>query len=215
MRKKIWTGVTFAAALLILGAVVAAALRTPSGAGGAAAPPQASGSLGREALAFLYSPARSRTHGIPLPMAREKLARGREASREIMRGAAQEAYADLAYPHKTIAVAQQQAAVAAMRRHDDDDDDDNGGGGRRPRWEEVGPFTLEIAREATQNNGLTTEWSGRMTAIAVDPKCDRDDCRVYVGAAGGGVWRTDDALSPTRAGSRSTEASTRPRSAHS
>ena len=65
---------------------------------------------------------------------------------------------------------------------------------RSRRWEEVGPFTLDVAREATQNNGLTTEWSGRMTAMAVDPKCDSHDCRLYVGAAGGGVWRTDDAL---------------------
>ena len=30
--------------------------------------------------------------------------------------------------------------------------------------------------------------------MAVDPKCDSHDCRLYVGAAGGGVWRADDAL---------------------
>ena len=194
MRKKTQAVVVGVAALLVLGAVLSAGLLTTS-EGSSAAAPDASQSKGREALAFLYSGARERTHGIPLPMAREKLARGREASLEIRRGPAQEAYADLAYPHKTIAVAQQQAALAAMRRHDDDDDDDGGGGsGRRPRWGEVGPFTLEVAREATQNNGQPTEWSGRMTAMAVDPRCDEDDCRLYIGAAGGGVWRTDDAL---------------------
>ena len=45
--------------------------------------------------------------------------------------------------------------------------------GGRPRWQEVGPFTLNVAREATQNNGLTTQWSGRMTAMAVDPQVRR------------------------------------------
>jgi hypothetical protein len=76
-----------------------------------------------------------------------------------------------------------------MRRHDKDDE---GRGGAR--WQEVGPFTLDVATEATQNAGLTTQWSGRLTAIAVDPKCGNSSCRLYVGAAGGGVWRTDNAL---------------------
>jgi hypothetical protein len=37
--------------------------------------------------------------------------------------------------------------------------------------------------------------SGRVTALAIDPSCGRRNCRVWVGAAGGGVWRTDNALS--------------------
>jgi hypothetical protein len=142
--------------------------------------------LGMEAYAFIRSAAGQTVRGVPLPMAREKIVPGREATREFV-AAAQEAYADLAYPHKTVAVAQQQAALAAMRSH-------KGGKNGSGRWDEVGPFTLDVAREATQNNGLTTEWSGRMTAMAVDPNCDEKKCRLYVGAAGGGVWRTDDAL---------------------
>ena len=55
------------------------------------------------------------------------------------------------------------------------------------RWDEVGPFTLDVAREATQTNGIPTQWSGRITAIAIDPRCDDDACRLYVCAAGGGV----------------------------
>ena len=31
--------------------------------------------------------------------------------------------------------------------------------------------------------------------MVADPKCDSHQCRLYVGAAGGGVWRTDNALS--------------------
>jgi hypothetical protein len=37
--------------------------------------------------------------------------------------------------------------------------------------------------------------SGRVTAMAVDPKCDTNHCRLWIAAAGGGIWRNDDALS--------------------
>jgi hypothetical protein len=38
------------------------------------------------------------------------------------------------------------------------------------------------------------ESSGRVTAIAIAPACSPGNCRLWVAAAGGGVWRTDDAL---------------------
>jgi hypothetical protein len=186
MRKKTF-GLTVAAVLVVVVAAVAAAAKLgPAGSSPAAAGPVA-GSLAREALAYRYSGRKS--VGIPVPVAREKSARGREAAREILNGFAQQAYQDLAYPHKTVGVAQLQGALAAMRRHDRGDD-----GRRDRRWEEVGPFTLDVATEATQNAGLETQWSGRLTAMVVDPTCDLRRCRLYVGAAGGGVWRTDDAL---------------------
>ena len=37
--------------------------------------------------------------------------------------------------------------------------------------------------------------SGRVTALALDPGCSQSKCTVWVGAAGGGIWRTDNALS--------------------
>jgi hypothetical protein len=195
MRKPTWRLAVAAIAVLIAIAVAGVAGLIRSGAESAA--PRATKPAAQEALASaLFSAGRVR--GVPVPVAREKLATGREAVRERFAGAAQEAYADLAFPHATVAVEQQQTALAAMRRHDEDDDDDDDGGGRGARWEEVGPFTLEVATEATQNAGQPTEWSGRLTAIAVDPRCGRDDddddCRLYIGAAGGGVWRTNDAL---------------------
>jgi hypothetical protein len=142
-------------------------------------------------------------------MAREKLGRGREAMREIWAGPAAEAYADQAYPHSGVDFAQvqtalEQAKVFASR-----------GDSLKADWEEVGPFTLDVAREATQTNGIPTQWAGRTTALAVDPNGSRDRCRLYVGAAGGGVWRTGNALSVTRTGGRSPTVSTRPRSATS
>src|SRR5262249_40918148 len=37
--------------------------------------------------------------------------------------------------------------------------------------------------------------SGRITALAITPNCTTLQCTVWVAAAGGGVWRTDKALS--------------------
>jgi hypothetical protein len=48
----------------------------------------------------------------------------------------------------------------------------------------------------TQTFGPPTQWSGRITSLAIDPKCGSDGCKLYVGAAGGGVWKTNDALAP-------------------
>src|SRR5438093_9470826 len=36
--------------------------------------------------------------------------------------------------------------------------------------------------------------SGRITALAMTPTCPTNDCKLWVGAAGGGVWRTNKAL---------------------
>src|SRR3989442_1322382 len=36
--------------------------------------------------------------------------------------------------------------------------------------------------------------SGRVTAMALAPTCTHSKCTLYVAAAGGGVWRTDKAL---------------------
>jgi len=39
--------------------------------------------------------------------------------------------------------------------------------------------------------------SGRITALAIAPTCQPGNCRLWVAAVGGGVWRTDDALATT------------------
>src|SRR5262249_54015226 len=36
--------------------------------------------------------------------------------------------------------------------------------------------------------------SGRITALAIAPNCTTNACTLWVGAAGGGIWRTDKAL---------------------
>jgi hypothetical protein len=67
-------------------------------------------------------------------------------------------------------------------------------------WAGLGPITPNVAGEASQfldpvtQQGPPTQESGRVTAIAVDPACEAGDCRAWVAAAGGGIWRTNDAL---------------------
>ena len=77
-----------------------------------------------------------------------------------------------------------------------DDDSDRG-----ERWKSVGPRSA-IYPVATSRTNFPYVASGRISALAIDPRCgmtdandSRDDddrrCRLFVGAAGGGIWRTD------------------------
>src|SRR5688572_5716167 len=60
-----------------------------------------------------------------------------------------------------------------------------------PVWTSLGPET--VLRTTTA--GLENSVSGRVSALAISPLCEKEGrCRLWVGTAGGGVWRTDDAL---------------------
>lgn len=139
----------------------------------------------------------------------ERLARhGREAGREngeegnggelgeeneILDGPSQEAYENRAFPFATIAVSRTVTARAAAQRV-------NGRSGPRVGngWRELGPFILDVDRLATQTFNRPTQWSGRVTALALDRRhCGARRCAMFVAAAGGGIWRTPDALART------------------
>jgi hypothetical protein len=63
-----------------------------------------------------------------------------------------------------------------------------------PVWTSLGPETVL----QTTTSALTNSVSGRVSALAISPLCERQGaCRLWVATAGGGVWRTDDALSTT------------------
>src|SRR5207248_5246799 len=69
----------------------------------------------------------------------------------------------------------------------------------RPRfntWSPTGPFLASDPSILTFSGAATTV-SGRITALALDASsgCTASFCRLWVGAAGGGVWRTTNALS--------------------
>jgi len=70
-------------------------------------------------------------------------------------------------------------------------------------WSLIGPSTATIPNILSFTGSQMTT-SGRITALALDTRgnpagtgCTGSFCRVWIGAAGGGVWRTDNALSPT------------------
>jgi hypothetical protein len=60
-------------------------------------------------------------------------------------------------------------------------------------WTSLGPET----NIQNPDSGSTENVSGRVSALAISPTCEEDGpCRLWVGTAGGGVWRTDDAMHP-------------------
>jgi hypothetical protein len=61
-------------------------------------------------------------------------------------------------------------------------------------WNLIGPSTANFPDVLTFS-GAPYITSGRITALAIDPSCNTTTCRVWAAAAGGGVWRTDNALS--------------------
>jgi hypothetical protein len=61
-------------------------------------------------------------------------------------------------------------------------------------WYPLGP-TDAVYPAFLNRHGSRYVTSGRITALAITPNCTPQQCTLWVGAAGGGVWRTDKALS--------------------
>jgi hypothetical protein len=61
-------------------------------------------------------------------------------------------------------------------------------------WRSLGPQTA-LYPDTLNRTSASYVASGRVSAMAVEPGCSAAQCRLYVGAAGGGIWRSDDALS--------------------
>ena len=124
---------------------------------------------------------------LPVAVVREKLEHGKEAQREKISGPAQAQVDERAFPRDFVTAAQASDARAAFL--------DQSAAGLTDNFAEVGPFVPRVPREVTYTGAPTTN-SGRVTALAVDPNCGRPGrgCRAWMAAAGGGIWRTDDAL---------------------
>jgi hypothetical protein len=65
-------------------------------------------------------------------------------------------------------------------------------------WNLVGPSTATYPPVLNRTLGSYVA-SGRITALALAGTCVTGNCRLWLAAAGGGIWRTDDALSNTPA----------------
>ncbi len=96
-----------------------------------------------------------------------------------------------AYPGDGVTAAQiagAQAAFAHNRGH-------GKGHGKHSTtsWYSLGP-TNSVYPASLNRHGSDYPASGRITALAIGPNCAKSHCTVWVGAAGGGIWRTDKAL---------------------
>ncbi|MCW2498331.1 MAG: hypothetical protein JWN87_7 [Frankiales bacterium] len=109
----------------------------------------------------------------------EKLHGGGEASR----GPAQEEYEARAYPASAVAASQASQARAAYARK----------GKSSKGFSQVGPDSGRVPGPVTYT-GVPSNVSGRATALLPLPGCDSDECVVLAGTAGGGIWRTTNAL---------------------
>jgi hypothetical protein len=97
-----------------------------------------------------------------------------------------------AFPAASISQANIATAQAAGRRNHD-----HGfghGKNKAGEWVSLGP-TSAVYPASLNRHGSEYVTSGRITALAIAPDCDKRRCTVWVGAAGGGVWKTDKALS--------------------
>ncbi|MBA2356883.1 MAG: hypothetical protein H0V84_00475 [Actinobacteria bacterium] len=68
--------------------------------------------------------------------------------------------------------------------------------GGRSSWRPLGAARYQaLPSSHTQNRARPETVSGRITALAIGRRCRTGDCKLWVGAAGGGVYRTANALS--------------------
>jgi hypothetical protein len=102
------------------------------------------------------------------------------------RTAAEEEFANRAYPGTDIplvATRNAQAAFTQVRARGSDDDQPS-------QWTLIGPSGVAFPNVLTFSGANYID-SGRITALVLSPRCGQEHCSLYVGAAGGGIWRTD------------------------
>jgi hypothetical protein len=101
--------------------------------------------------------------------------------------AAEEDYANRAYPGTEVpltATRNAKAAFTQVQGRGNDDDQPN-------HWTLIGPSGVNFPNVLTFSGANYVD-SGRITALVLSPNCGEDHCSLYVGAAGGGIWRTDE-----------------------
>jgi hypothetical protein len=70
------------------------------------------------------------------------------------------------------------------------------GQAKQGNWQPVGPSIARYQKTELRTGYVPNEYiaGGRTTAIAISPTCVAGNCRLWIAAAGGGIWRTEDAL---------------------
>ena len=104
---------------------------------------------------------------------------------------AQRAYPDTDIPLAHLEAARASAAAIAGRGFPT-------GRGRNGTWVTVGPsnalYPATIFRSSFSYVPAPYGAGGRTTALAISPNCSNGNCTIWVGPAGGGIWRTKNAL---------------------
>jgi hypothetical protein len=105
----------------------------------------------------------------------------------------EENYANRAYPATDVPI--EATASSKQQFQDIDSESERGERGEkmRSKWISLGP-TIALYPAVLNRTGTPYVASGRITALAIEPNCRESHCRLYVGAAGGGIWRTNNAL---------------------
>ena len=117
-------------------------------------------------------------------------------------GSAEEAaFRARAYPATTITLQKAQAAAAAFTAAETRTTAarlSKAAAAAVTRWVNVGPSTalypLTPFRNSTNYVPNVYTAGGRTTSLTLSPVCRPGNCRMWITPAGGGVWRTDDAL---------------------
>ena len=105
--------------------------------------------------------------------------------------AAEEAYRHRAYPSANIRIADTRNAQEAWAKIKGKSA--AAGVNAQGQWTLIGPSIASYPASLTFT-GHDYIASGRTTALAIAPNCSQVKCRLYLGAAGGGIWRTDNGL---------------------
>jgi hypothetical protein len=114
-----------------------------------------------------------------------------------------EQFAQMAYPKKDIPLSSLRAARSAFQTARAR----TPGANPHASWQQVGPDTAlyQFTPFRTARSYVPTEFAmaGRTTDLAIDPNCGAHHslgrsarCRMWITPAGGGVWRTENALTP-------------------
>jgi hypothetical protein len=104
--------------------------------------------------------------------------------------------AERTYPANVIppAIAQRaEDAFNAIAAKDAKNGDPKGAG---HKWQFYGPKQNATEPGVISFSGATNNTASRITTLVADPSCTATQCRLWAGAAGGGVWRTDNADAP-------------------
>lgn len=107
--------------------------------------------------------------------------------------AEEEEYLNRAYPATEIPFSATLNAQAAFKSVNSRKAGKNAPGA----WTLYGPSSATVPAALSFYGGVNQKYitAGRITALAIAPSCTTSNCRVWAAAAGGGVWRTDNALS--------------------